>query len=147
MKPTRDQVNFVLRRAMDSLVEKRQSHKSKLFKATQPDKALEAARAFYEGEKANITLLEHELKHRKEELKGKLEKLLNIQAGDTSYYGGYTEGVERVFDAYRRVLDGKITDEANKKYPEQLYKDFELEVVLSDSKELAKVLERFIKKL
>lgn len=146
MKPSKEQVRFVLRRAMDSLVEKRQSHKSKLSKQT--DWTLyENAKKFYDGEKANITLLEHELKHRKEELKGKLEKMLGIQAGDTSYYGGYTEGVERVFDAYRRMIDGKLTEETTKKYPEQLYNDFELEVVLSDSKELAKALDRFIKKL
>jgi len=116
-------------------------------KKLEPDTLLEAAKKFHDEELKSIAVLEHEVKHRKEELKGKLEKMLDVMPEETSYWGGYSEGIKRVFDAYQRLLDKEINDDSYQKFPESLYKDFELEVVLADSKELVKVLEKFTKKL
>lgn len=153
-KPSKDQIRFVLDRAFHEVSAKEEAFVKEQMK--KPDPKLDAAEKLLTQAREEVREREEEIKIAQQEItdisEATYNELCKIFEWSPSRDGGYYRD-HRGMESSRALLQcwdnsqrTKFREEASKQL-KPLYHQFELEVVLSDSKDLAKALDRFTKKL
>lgn len=154
MKSTKEQRKFVTDRAFTAV----QARIEELVKAElkKPDPKMDSATKMleqnYQQAKEYKEAIERYQKSLEKIGEATYNELCRILEYDTSKDGGYyrynpgMDSSKCLLQSYEQSRRHQIYEEIKKKFASD-YPDFELEVMLSDAKDLAKALEKFIKKL